>query len=305
MSRKTLLIAAGVLVATGGLAVAIAQVGQRDGHLSDRPMAGEWGEGHDMRGDRDRRGPRHGKAFRRGGDRTLTQEQYDTRTRERFARFDQNSDGVIDAAEIEAVLKGRGGRSGRFGEYRQKRIVARWDGDRDGKANKDEFLATVKRRFAAFDLNSDGRITDEDLPPMLRGRDVLKGGDGMAPEIGSRMQRRGGGMMGEMRGADTNKDGIVTLDEVLARATSRFVTLDKNKDGSVDVADFDALRGEMTAYRTQRFLHRFGAAQDGKVTREQFYNLAKERFASRDLNNDGKLDREDLPPGMHGRRHLR
>jgi Ca2+-binding EF-hand superfamily protein len=304
MSRKTLLIAAGVLAATGGLAVAVAQIGQREDSARERQTMGEWRDGHHMRGDRDRRGPRHG-AFRRGGDRTLTQEEFDTRTRERFARFDANSDGVIDATEVEAVLKGRGERFARMGEFRQKRILSRWDGDRDGKATKDEFLATVKRRFAAFDLNGDGRITDEDLPPTMRGRGVLKGDDGIAPQFGGRMQRRGAGMMGDLRGADANKDGIVTLDEVVAGAAPSFDALDRNKDGSVDQADFDALRGEMTAYRAQRFLHRFGAVQDGKVTREQFHKVAKERFAARDVNNDGKLDRSDFWPGMPGRRHLR
>jgi Ca2+-binding EF-hand superfamily protein len=305
MSRKTLLIAAGVLVATGGLGVALAQIGPTDGRFSDRPSMRGWGDRPMMRAERDWGGPMRGGAFWRGRDRTLTQEQYDARTRERFARFDKNSDGVIDSAEIDAVLKDRGDRFGRLGEHFQKRLMARWDGNRDGKATKDEFLAGVKMRFAAFDLNNDGKITDDDLPPMMRGRNVLKGDDGQPPAFGPGARRRGGPMLGELRQADTNKDGIITLDEALARATARFETLDKSKDGSIDQADFDAVRNEMNAYRTQRFLHRFGADQDGKVTREQFYKVAKERFALRDLNNDGKLDREDLPPAMQGRRHLR
>ncbi|HXF53375.1 MAG TPA: hypothetical protein VNK52_04555 [Hyphomicrobiaceae bacterium] len=296
MSRKTLLIAAGVLVATGGLAVAVAHVGERGRH-GDRSMMGEWRDGHAMRGDGHRRA-RHG--LRRGG-REITQDEFDARTRERFARFDVNGDGVIDAEEIGAVLKGRENRFARIGE-RHKRLVARWDADRDGKATKDEFIAEVKKRFAAFDLNGDGRITDEDLPPLMRGREALKGG--VLPGFGARFERGGFARLGILRQADANQDGIVTLDEVTARAASRFDALDRNKDGAVDQADASALSNEMTAYRTQRFLHRYGAVQDGKVTREQFYKVAKERFAARDVNNDGKLDREDFP-GMHGRRHMR
>ena len=303
MSRNTLLIAAGVLVATGGLAVAIAQVGTGDSRMGDRP-AGEWRDGHKMGGrghwrDGDHRGDVRGR-----GPRSTTGEQFDTRTRERFARLDQNSDGVIDAAEIEASMKSRGPRAERFGEGFQKRTIARWDADRNGTATKEEYLASVKQRFAAFDLNSDGRITDDDLPPMVRGREVLKRGESPMPDFGRRMGRRGGGMMNELRQADANNDGIVTQDEVLARATQRFEALDKSKDGSVGQADFDAMQSEMTAYRTQRFLHRYGAVKDGKVTREQFYAKAKEQFATRDLNSDGKLDREDFP-GMRGQRHLR
>jgi Ca2+-binding EF-hand superfamily protein len=304
MSRKTLLIAAGVLVATGGLAVAIAQVGPGESRMGDRPAAGEWRDGHKMGGRGHWREGRHRDDFRRRGPRSMTGEQFDTRTRERFARLDQNSDGVIDTAEIEASQKSRGPRAERFGEGFQKHTIARWDADRNGTATKEEFLASVKQRFAAFDLNMDGRITDDDLPPMMRGREALKRGESPMPDSGRRMGRRGGGMMNELRQADANNDGIVALDEVLARATQRFEALDKSKDGSVDQADLDAMRSEMTAYRTQRFLHRYGAVKDGKVTREQFYAKAKEQFAARDLNSDGKLDREDFP-GMRGRRHLR
>jgi Ca2+-binding EF-hand superfamily protein len=304
MSRNTLLIAAGVLVATGGLAVAIAQVGPGDSRMGDHPAAGERHDGHRMGGRGHWRDGDHRGDFRGRGPRSMTGEQFDTRTRERFARLDQNSDGVIDAAEIEANMKGRGPRAERFGEGFQKRTIARWDADRNGTATKEEYLASVKQRFAAFDLNGDGRITDDDLPPMMRGREALKRGESPMPDFGRRMGRRGGGMMNELRQADANNDGIVTQDEVLARATQRFEALDKSKDGSVGQADIDAMQSEMTAYRTQRFLHRYGAVKDGKVTREQFYAKAKEQFATRDLNSDGKLDREDFP-GMRGQRHLR
>jgi Ca2+-binding EF-hand superfamily protein len=305
MSRKTILIAAGALLAVGGVAVAIAQVGQRDSRFGDRMMRGEWGHGPMMRGDRGWHGRMDRHGFLRGRDRSVTQDEFDARTRERFARLDKNSDSVIEAAEIEAMLSDRGARRGRMGEHLQQRVMARWDADRDGKATKDELLANARKRFAEFDLNSDGKITDDDLPPIMRGRNVLKGDDGTGGGFGGLRPRRGGGMLGELRQADADKDGAVTLDEALAHATKRFETFDTSKDGSIEPADFDAARKEMIAYRTQRFIHRFGADKDGRITREQFDKVAKQRFAERDLNNDGKLDRDDFSPGMHGRRHMR
>jgi Ca2+-binding EF-hand superfamily protein len=84
-----------------------------------------------------------------------------------FDRYDVNGDGVIDANEIaqhqqKAVAEG------------VKRMTARLNLGADGKLTKEAFLAKAKARFADLDLNGDGRITDADLPPMMRGRGILK-----------------------------------------------------------------------------------------------------------------------------------
>ena len=39
---------------------------------------------------------------------------------------------------------------------------------------KEEFNRFAKERFADLDVDGDGRITDADLPPMMRGRGLLK-----------------------------------------------------------------------------------------------------------------------------------
>lgn len=84
-----------------------------------------------------------------------------------FDRYDVNGDGVIDSNEIaqhqqKAVSEG------------VKRMTARLNLGADGKLTKDAFLAKAKARFAELDLDGDGRITDADLPPMMRGRGILK-----------------------------------------------------------------------------------------------------------------------------------
>ena len=113
----------------------------------------------------------------------------------------------------------------------------------------------------------------------------------------------GGGMMGFVRGADANKDGIITLDEALAHATKQFDTFDRSKDGAVDKADFDLMRKEMADYGVKRFVHQYGGDKDNKVTREQFFAKAKERFARMDFNNDGRIMGNEMPGmgrGMRG-----
>ena len=299
MTRKTIFLAAGVLLTAGAVA-AFAQ-----GH---RGWRGGDGDMHSMgQGIED-----HGGGMGRGSFmqrwRGVSAADNDTRTRENFARLDRNSDGVIDAAELEASfverMSQRHGHMGRSegGVGKGERMLRRFDGNRDGKVTREEFNTHVGKRFAQMDLNNDGRISDDDLPPMMRGRNALGEGGGMG-------RGRGGPMMGFVRGADANKDGMIALEEAQAQAGKMFSQLDRTKDNVIDKADFDALEKETMDYRIKRFIHQYGGDKDGKVTREQFDKVAKERFAQMDFNNDGRVTRDEMPGrghrgghwGSHGR----
>ena len=292
MSKKKIAIAAaGVLVVAGAVAAVSAQ-GHRGGWHhggghGDRMMMGDGDEGRGMRG-------RFGRA--------LTKDEFDSRMRERFGRLDKNGDNVVDAAEMESAINDRmsrrfGGRSRGDGPM-GGRMMRAFDGNRDGKVTIEEVRAEFGRRFAEADLNSDGKIDDADLPPMMRGRNVLENG---AVGMGHR------GRHGMMRGlafarqADANKDGIITLDEVTSMADREHARFDRNNDGAVDQADRQALRQEMVEYAVKRMAHRLGAGADGKLTREQFQTKAAERFARMDHNGDGTISRDERPGRGHGR----
>jgi Ca2+-binding EF-hand superfamily protein len=244
----------------------------------------------------------------------LSADDFDTRTRERFAALDKNSDGSLDASEIEAGLARGMERRGWRGLGRNAgaaapgdRMISMFDSNKDGKVTKDEFEAYLKRQFAEADLNNDGRISDEDLPPALRGRGVLAGDAGRGAGMGFGLGGGRGGMMGGghmlgyLRDADANKDSVVTSEEALASGLKRFAAMDHNKDTVLDKADFEALRKETTDYRVKRFIHHFGADKDGKVSREQFAAKAKERFARMDRDGDGRVSGQELRgSGMMG-----
>jgi Ca2+-binding EF-hand superfamily protein len=85
----------------------------------------------------------------------------------RFARLDKNGDGVIDAADFTALAAERT-------TFAQRRFFKRFDADGDGKVSRDEFNRFASRRFADLDLDGDGKITEADLPPMMRGRGILR-----------------------------------------------------------------------------------------------------------------------------------
>lgn len=281
MSKRKVLIIAAVLVA-GGAAIAVSAPGHRHGGMMDR-----WAHGNE------RMGPGLGLMGGWRGD--ITRDRFDEKVRERFARFDTNSDGVIDVAEIEAALQKAGNRG--FRHSRAERRGEKGSDARPGRSiTKSEFLDEIRRRFALADLDGDGKITDADLPPVMRGRGVLTGDQGPA------MRGRPGAhrMLSFLRGADADKDGAITLDEAVKAAEARFDRMDRTKDGVLDRADRTALRKEMTDYRVKRILHRFGSTADGKITREQAFKVAGDAFARLDRNKDGTISRDERP-GWHGR----
>lgn len=289
MSKKKIVLAVAGVALVAGAAAAVSAPGHRDG----------WGHGSMMRDDAFG-GMGKGGWFRG----SVSKEQFDTRTRERFARFDKNGDNVIDPSEMEAVIKDgmsrRFGKGGRGGPMMGERMTRAFDANHDGKVTKDEVRAEFERRFAEADINSDGKIDDTDLPPMMRGRNGIDDG----PAFGMRRGGRHGMMrgMGFLKQADANKDGVVTKDEVDALADRNFARMDWNKDGVVDKADREALQKETLDYAVKRMAHRMGAGADGKVTREQFQAKAAERFARLDSDGDGKLSRGEMPGHGHGMR---
>ena len=82
----------------------------------------------------------------------------------------------------------------------------------------DHMLARARERFAAADLNQDGKVTTEELEQGRADRDLSS-------------PRWGAG--GRLMRADTDVDGEVTLADVETHARQRFTRLDADKNGVV------------------------------------------------------------------------
>ena len=127
------------------------------------------------------------------------------------------------------------------------------------------------------------------------------GGPGMGP---GRM------MQGMFDRFDADKNGVVTLEEVLKTADARFDQVDADKSGTVDKAEIDAFFAKFAPPQAAaHFLAKHDLDGDGKVAKAEFESPMKKRFALFDRNDDGKVTREELAlagpmmgPGM-GRGH--
>jgi Ca2+-binding EF-hand superfamily protein len=291
MSKKVLVIA-GVLLAAGSIA-AFSAPHFRGGHMRHGALFGEFGELGEGRSGLAARPVRLGerlKAMDADKDGAITLEEFLARRDPAFARFDKNKDGVADRAEFDAAAK-------ESTDYWTRRFLKRFDADRDGKVSKDEFSRHTRERFAWRDLDDDGRIGLEDMPPGVR-------------ERAGRWFRRGQENAGkegkdDNAGKEAQERQPFTLERLLGRVDRRFSRLDRNGDGFIDAGDLEARVSERNAYAARRFFKRFDADGDGKVTRAEFDRRAGQRFADLDLDGDGKITEGDLPPMMRGRGLLR
>jgi len=93
---------------------------------------------------------------------------------------------------------------------------------------------------------------------------------------------------------DANKDGKVTQAEIDETRQSRFKTFDKDADGALTLAEFEALW--LDAMR-ERMVDRFQEHDndgDAKVTAEEFGRHFADMAQFMDSNGDGVIDESDM-----------
>ncbi len=98
------------------------------------------------------------------------------------------------------------------------------DSDGDGKISTDEFKARHSAKLMESDLNSDGKVTFEEMQE-------------------AREKRREARAKAFFDLLDTDKDGAVTEAELKARPDPRFAKLDADKDGVLSADELKAARG--------------------------------------------------------------
>lgn len=116
-----------------------------------------------------------------------------------------------------------------------------------------------------------------------------------------------GGPRGPMN-ADSNKDGVVTLDEAVAAAKARFAAADANKDGKLTAEEMKSARphgrhGGKGGPGMGKMFDHFDTNKDGKLTRDELRAKSDEHFTKLDANKDGVVTREEAakahPPRQH------
>jgi Ca2+-binding EF-hand superfamily protein len=123
-------------------------------------------------------------------------------------------------------------RGGSLGRPSCEKAMGAWfdraDADRNGRVDRNEFVADARRQFAVMDLDHDGTITPAELdkyrapymtlPPTGKGKAVRSTDPGPDPVMS----------------ADTKLRFVVTLPDFAAYAERRFAELDRNRNGTLE-----------------------------------------------------------------------
>lgn len=146
----------------------------------------------------------------------ITPDEFVAAAQQRFARLDRNGDGKLMPDEL---TRGRGraaAASGKLAQFARKRFD-KVDADHDGVVTADEYVAAARALYAQFDAKHDGRVTAAEIES--------------SPRTQERAVRVAEHLVKHM---DTNGDGLVSQDEFLAAARTRFARIDRNGDGFID-----------------------------------------------------------------------
>jgi hypothetical protein len=121
-----------------------------------------------------------------------------------------------------------------------ERMGMRLDKDGDGKITVDEFVAMsaerAKMRFERADADKDGKVTEAEMNTVRSAMASRPAGDDRArPEVP------------KFADLDTNKDGVILLDEYTAalkgKAVERAKEMDKNGDGILSKDELPMMAG--------------------------------------------------------------
>ena len=105
---------------------------------------------------------------------------------------------------------------------------------------------------------------------------------------------------------DANKDGQISLEEMLGVTSERFQTADVDNNGELSVDELVAqMQKRRLERKARRRLARMDFNGDGKVTQDEIENRAKKRFAKMDRNDDGFLEKAELRKAFKERRGKR
>jgi Ca2+-binding EF-hand superfamily protein len=151
------------------------------------------------------------------------------------------------------------------------------DTNKDGTVSQAEFLAQGDARFAQADTNKDGKLTKEERKAAWD----------------AHMKER-------FAKHDKNGDGKLTKDELGNMPEEFQKRLDTNGDGAITQAEMASHKGEMHKKHGKGPGDPMG---DKTVTREEAKAKATQFFTELDTNKDGKLTKDELKAGHHGRRH--
>jgi Ca2+-binding EF-hand superfamily protein len=194
----------------------------------------------------------------------------------------------------------RGGREGGFA--RPNLLWTALDTDHDGTISAEE-IANSPAALRALDKNHDGNLTLEETRPAMPGGRGFEGRGGRGPEGGERREGREGASgdtveetVKTLMAFDANGDGKLQKSELPERMQGIFERGDTNKDGVLTVDEIRVMaRAQAQAQRTAGGRGRAeGEREGGRGGPEGMMRMMDPIFAALDANHDNVISAEEI-----------
>ncbi|CCV12604.1 hypothetical protein [Mesorhizobium sp. STM 4661] len=114
------------------------------------------------------------------------------------------------------------------------------------------------------------------------------------------------GMMLRLNKAMKDQDGTITFDQFSDAMNARLKKMVADNGGKLTVAQLaEALEKARFEQMAKRIISRYDSKGDGTLTTDDITSRQKKVFAMLDKNNDGKIEKSELPKGGRVDRHRR
>ena len=112
------------------------------------------------------------------------------------------------------------------------------------------------------------------------------------------------GTMMRLSKAIRDSNGTITFDQFSGAMNARLKKLVADNGGKLTVAQLaDALEKARFEQMAKRIIARYDTRDDGTLTSDDITSRQKKVFAMLDRNNDGKIEKSELPKGGRFGRH--
>ena len=112
------------------------------------------------------------------------------------------------------------------------------------------------------------------------------------------------GTMMRLSKAMSDTNGTITFDQFSDAMNTRLKKLVADNGGKLTVAQLaDALEKARFEHMAKRIIARYDTRGDGTLTSDDITSRQKKVFAMLDRNNDGKIEKSELPKGGRFGRH--